>query len=93
MGIQDMLNDPNNKDPAQEEGYNVFRKNKTEYVRCVLCNSMRCIMLHLNSRSICVLSICAMKVVTYQKEACFADESVLKLPSTQAPKADFQKKT
>ena len=35
-GIQDMLNDPNNSDPAQEEGYNVYRKNKVEYERCVL---------------------------------------------------------
>lgn len=35
-GIQDMLNDPNNSDPAQEEGYNVYRKNKVEYERYVL---------------------------------------------------------
>ena len=32
-GIQDMLNNPNNSDPAQEEGYNVYRKNKVEYER------------------------------------------------------------
>ena len=36
-GIQDMLNNPNNSDPAQEEGYNVYRKNKAEYERCVFC--------------------------------------------------------
>lgn len=36
-GIQDMLNNPNNSDPAQEEGYNVYRKNKAEYERCVSC--------------------------------------------------------
>ena len=35
-GIQDMLNDPNNSDPAQEEGYNVYRKNKVEYERYFL---------------------------------------------------------
>lgn len=42
-GIQDMLNNPNNSDPAQEEGYNVYRKNKVEYERCVpLPSCMRC---------------------------------------------------
>ena len=35
-GIQDMLNNPNNSDPAQEEGYNVYRKNKVDYERSVL---------------------------------------------------------
>ena len=41
-GIQDMLNNPNNSDPAQEEGYNVYRKNKVEYERCGLLHEVCC---------------------------------------------------
>lgn len=33
VGIQDLLADPNNSDPAQEDGYQVYRSNKTEYKR------------------------------------------------------------
>lgn len=40
-GIQDMLNNPNNSDPAQEEGYNVYRKNKAEYERRVHAQATR----------------------------------------------------
>jgi len=31
LGIQDLLANPNENDPAQENAYNVFRNNKTEY--------------------------------------------------------------
>lgn len=33
MGISDLLNDPNNDDPAQQLGYDVFRKDKAKYAR------------------------------------------------------------
>lgn len=32
-GIQEMLSNPNNSDPAQEEAYLVLGKNKAEYER------------------------------------------------------------
>ena len=31
IGIQTLLDDPNNQDPAQEEPYRAFKNNKQEY--------------------------------------------------------------
>jgi ubiquitin-protein ligase len=33
MGISELLNNPNNSDPAQTYGYEVFRKDKAKYAR------------------------------------------------------------
>jgi len=35
LGIQDLLNDPNPKDPAQAEAYTCFCQNKLDYERRV----------------------------------------------------------
>ncbi|KAJ2515852.1 SUMO conjugating enzyme Hus5 [Coemansia sp. RSA 2049] len=31
LGVQDLLNDPNNSDPAQSEAYHLYRKDKKSY--------------------------------------------------------------
>lgn len=33
MGISDLLNEPNNDDPAQEYGYRIYKKDKAKYAR------------------------------------------------------------
>ena len=33
VGIQEMLSNPNNSDPAQEEAYQVLRRDKAAYAR------------------------------------------------------------
>ncbi|KAG8189006.1 hypothetical protein JTE90_019016 [Oedothorax gibbosus] len=35
LGIQDLLNEPNIKDPAQAEAYKIYRENRLEYERRV----------------------------------------------------------
>ena len=35
VGIQDLLNEPNIKDPAQAEAYTIYCQNKTEYEKRV----------------------------------------------------------
>jgi len=35
LGIQALLNEPNEKDPAQAEAYTIYRENKAEYERRV----------------------------------------------------------
>ena len=39
LGIQDLLNDPNIKDPAQAEAYTSFCQNRTEYDKRVLAQA------------------------------------------------------
>ena len=39
LGIQDLLNDPNIKDPAQAEAYTCFCQNRTEYEKRVLAQA------------------------------------------------------
>jgi hypothetical protein len=34
VGISDLLNEPNNSDPAQYHGYEVYKKDKKKYERC-----------------------------------------------------------
>ena len=38
-GIQDLLNDPNIKDPAQAEAYTCYCQNRTEYEKRVLAQA------------------------------------------------------
>ena len=39
LGIQDLLNDPNIKDPAQAEAYTCYCQNRTEYDKRVLAQA------------------------------------------------------
>ncbi|PVU99396.1 hypothetical protein BB559_000755 [Furculomyces boomerangus] len=36
LGVQDLLNDPNNSDPAQSEAYHMFKNNKVAYEKKIL---------------------------------------------------------
>jgi ubiquitin-conjugating enzyme E2 I len=35
LGVQDLLNDPNIKDPAQAEAYTIYTQNRVEYEKRV----------------------------------------------------------
>eukprot|EP00696_Hemimastix_kukwesjijk_P016910 gnl/Hemi2/5450_TR1870_c0_g1_i1.p1 gnl/Hemi2/5450_TR1870_c0_g1~~gnl/Hemi2/5450_TR1870_c0_g1_i1.p1 ORF type:complete len:167 (+),score=42.64 gnl/Hemi2/5450_TR1870_c0_g1_i1:89-589(+) len=41
LGIQDLLDNPNNLDPAQEEAYRIFKTDKAEYTRRVRAQALR----------------------------------------------------
>ncbi|KAJ2382721.1 SUMO-conjugating enzyme UBC9, partial [Coemansia sp. RSA 2559] len=41
LGVQDLLNDPNNSDPAQAEAYQLYRKDKKSYEKRIRAQAQK----------------------------------------------------